>query len=214
MSVQKAIFPGVVAGIAFLLLVTGALRIVRPAETEAEALKASEVLTSEDLEEGSVAGIGVLDLQITWMDDPALPDDGSCSVSARYPNSVLQWCGVIERYADENGLEPNLVAAVILRESNGQPDAYSKSGAVGLMQVMPKDGLASRFNCKGGPCFANRPSMKHLFDPQYNVAYGCRMLAQLAQQKGSMREALKAYGPMDVGYYYADMVLDTYGRYQ
>ena len=181
MSVQKAIFPGVLAGLAVLVLITAMLRPANDSQSVGQ---------------------------------PSQPEDGVCSVSRAYPESVLQWCGLIERYAGENGLDANLVAAVILRESSGQPDAYSKSGAVGLMQVMPKDGLAARFTCSGGPCFANRPSMKDLFDPQFNVAYGARMLAELAQDKGSMREALKAYGPMDVGYRYADLVLETYGRYR
>ncbi len=39
------------------------------------------------------------------------------------------------------------------------------------------------------------------------------MLAGLLNRHGSLREALKAYGPKDVGYYYADKVLGHYQRY-
>jgi hypothetical protein len=39
------------------------------------------------------------------------------------------------------------------------------------------------------------------------------MLAGLVKHAGSLREALKAYGPMDVGYYYADKVLAIYKIY-
>lgn len=95
----------------------------------------------------------------------------------------------------------------MLQESGGQADAISTSGAVGLMQIMPKDGIASTFTCINGPCFASRPSIQELLDPEFNVEYGCKMLAGLIGTKGSEREALKAYGPYDVGYDYADEVL-------
>ncbi len=139
---------------------------------------------------------------------------GECSISPRYPDKVRRWCALIEQYAAENGLDPNLIAAVILQESGGNPEAYSKSGAVGLMQVMPRDGLAANFMCKNGPCFASRPSMDELFDPEFNIAYGTRMLAGLIKRTGDVREALRAYGPINVGYYYADLVLKIYETYR
>jgi hypothetical protein len=39
------------------------------------------------------------------------------------------------------------------------------------------------------------------------------MLAGLINRLGSLREALKAYGPMDMGYSYADRVLAIYENY-
>ena len=130
-----------------------------------------------------------------------------CSISGSYPESILQWCGQIERNASENGIDPNLISAVMLQESAGRANAYSKDGAVGLLQVMPRDGLASDFMCPGGPCFSDRPSTQQLFDPDFNIEYGTEMLANLVAHYGDVREALKAYGPKDVGYYYADIVL-------
>jgi soluble lytic murein transglycosylase-like protein len=127
---------------------------------------------------------------------------------------VRQWCDLIHKYANPVGLDDNLIAAVMWQESGGNPKAYSKSGAVGLMQVMPRDGLAAAFQCKTGPCFANRPSMDQLYDPEFNISYGVRMLAGLLEKNGTMREALQAYGPMDVGYYYADKVLKIFQDYQ
>ena len=81
------------------------------------------------------------------------------------------------------------------------------------MQVMPRDGISASFMCKNGPCFANRPTIAELSDPEFNVKYGTRLLAGLVNRKGNLREALKAYGPMDVGYTYADKVLSLYQRY-
>jgi soluble lytic murein transglycosylase-like protein len=102
----------------------------------------------------------------------------------------------------------------MLMESGGDPEAYSSSGAVGLMQVMPRDGLAADFECANGPCFASRPTIEELLQPEFNLEYGTHMLASLITRLGSEREALKAYGPMDVEYSYADRVLAIFERYQ
>jgi hypothetical protein len=40
------------------------------------------------------------------------------------------------------------------------------------------------------------------------------MLAKLLEEHGNIREALKYYGPADVGYYYSDIVLSLYEQYR
>jgi len=141
-------------------------------------------------------------------------DTGGCRVSSRYPDRVRRWCDVIQKYADKFGLHPDLVAALIWQESGGDPQAYSRSGAVGLMQIMARDGKSSEFMCPNGPCFAKRPSIEQLNDPEFNIKYGTRMLAGLSSRLGSLRDALKAYGPMNVGYSYADKVLSIFENYR
>jgi soluble lytic murein transglycosylase-like protein len=137
----------------------------------------------------------------------------ACAVSSAFPESVRQWCSIITRTSQDQGLSPDLVAAVIWQESGGDPQAVSRSGAVGLMQVMPRDGVAASFQCVNGPCFSGRPPSDQLRDPEFNVQYGTRMLARLFERHGDLREALKAYGPMDRGYSYADRVLGIYRQY-
>ena len=131
-------------------------------------------------------------------------------LSKKYPESIQKWREEIEFYANQYDLDPDLIAAVILQESGGQPTVTSTSGAVGLMQIMPKDGIASDFICGEIPCFKNRPSIRELLDPDYNIDFGTRLLSGLLKISGSTRNALKAYGPMDVGNYYADIVLSIY----
>lgn len=136
-----------------------------------------------------------------------------CTLSSQYPETILQWCDLIEAAAQETGLPANLIAAVMLQESGGASDVISSSGAVGLMQVMPRDGIAAEFMCINGPCFASRPTIEELLDPAYNIQYGSRMLAGLVSKYGSYREALYRYGPSDIGYYYADLVLKIWEDY-
>lgn len=143
------------------------------------------------------------------------PDSSSnCTIAASYPAAVRQWCSLIDNYAQPQNLDPNLIAAVILEESGGNAQAYSSSGAVGLMQIMPRDGLAAGFSCGSSPCFSSRPSMNELYDPEFNISYGARLLGSLYRKYGDVREALLAYGPSKVGYYYADIVLGIYMRYK
>lgn len=131
----------------------------------------------------------------------------SAQLSSLFPKEIQKWKSLIEDTAAKTGLNPNLIGAVIMQESGGNPQAYSSSGAVGLMQVMPNDGIASKFICGNHPCFSHRPSTTELFDPKFNVEFGSSYLSELISSKATEREALKAYGPMDVGYYYADTVL-------
>ena len=138
----------------------------------------------------------------------------NCEVSHRFPLGIMQWCELITSFASQVELPPNLIAAVILQESGGDARAYSSSGAVGLMQIMPRDGIAATFECTNGPCFASRPTIDELQDPGYNVEYGTRLLAGLIAKLGNPREALKAYGPMDVDYSYADKVLAIFENYR
>jgi hypothetical protein len=137
-----------------------------------------------------------------------------CGVSDRFPDEVLQWCGLITKYAHQTDLHPDLVAALIWQESGGNPKAYSRSGAVGLMQVMPRDGIAADYVCKGNSCFSDRPEIRELEDPEFNIQYGTHLLQELVvNQAGDLREALRIYGPLNVGYTYADTVLSIFKQY-
>jgi soluble lytic murein transglycosylase-like protein len=130
----------------------------------------------------------------------------NCQVSGKFAQSILQWCSLITKYANNQDIDPNLIASIMLQESGGDANAYSGSGAVGLLQVMPSDGIATRFGV-----FKNRPTIKQLKDPEFNIQYGTAMFSGLVSRYGNNRDALLHYGPMDVGYEgYADKVLEIY----
>jgi hypothetical protein len=200
-GVQKAIFPGTLTGVVVLVMLTKMiglpLTVLAAAPPVAIAAPAGQPAQPDAA--AAATAVQVEDSQTTQQpaDQPPVEDPaptGDCSISQSFPDSVRQWCGLIDKYA----------------ATQGDPNAYSHSGAVGLMQVMPSDGLAAGFMCVNGPCFASRPSMAELYDPEFNLSYGMRMLAGLVQRRGSVRDALLAYGPAEVGYYYADKVLAIY----
>ena len=97
---------------------------------------------------------------------------------------------VIQPAAAKYGLDPNLVAAVIWAESSGDPNAVSKKGARGLMQLMPAT--------------ARELGVGNVLDAGQNVEGGSHYLRQmLDEHDGDLSLALAAYnaGPDAVRQY-------------
>ncbi|MBW2362608.1 MAG: lytic transglycosylase domain-containing protein [Deltaproteobacteria bacterium] len=84
------------------------------------------------------------------------------------------------------GVEPKLVRSVIRHESNFDPDAVSRVGAIGLMQLMPQTAAKLGVVCP--------------YEPRENVLAGTRYLRDLYLEFGRWPEAIAAYnaGPARV----------------
>jgi soluble lytic murein transglycosylase-like protein len=202
-NVRQLIFPGAILG-SLLLASFGYSVMARVPNLSTAAVQKNDATAMENISASN---------QLTAENGDSkqsMPDTQKCSVNPSFPADVRQWCSQIMRHASKNNLDPNLIAAIIWQESGGNPGAYSKSGAVGLMQVMPRDGIAASFQCINGPCFTNRPTIAELEKPNFNIKYGTGMIAGLMTKHGDLRDALKSYGPMNVGYYYADKVISIY----
>jgi soluble lytic murein transglycosylase-like protein len=59
------------------------------------------------------------------------------TISSIFTPEIQFWAGRILSWASAAGLDPNLAATVMQIESCGDPLALSRSGAMGLFQVMP-----------------------------------------------------------------------------
>jgi len=99
----------------------------------------------------------------------------------------------LRRYAEENGLDPYLVSALIRQESEFNPSAVSHSNALGLMQLLPSTGKgeAKQIGLKG----YNQDS---LFDPNINIELGTRYFRKMVDHfNGQVEYALAAYNAGD-----------------
>lgn len=85
-----------------------------------------------------------------------------------------------EEEAIKQGLDPNLIKAIIQQESSWKADAVSPLGAGGLMQLMPKT--------------AKELGVEDVFDPYQNIKGGVKYFKQLLKQyDGNVDKALAAY---------------------
>lgn len=101
---------------------------------------------------------------------------------------VSQIVEVLDRESDRYGIDPLLVLAVILTESEFKRFQVSKVGAIGLMQIRPFVGkdVASR---RGIPW----NDEIGLFDPTLNVQLGTTYLFELLLKFNDLTHALTAY---------------------
>lgn len=97
---------------------------------------------------------------------PAAPDD-----------AALLW--LVDQAARRHALDMDLLLALIRQESGFDPQAVSRAGARGLMQLMPAT--------------ARRYGVQRIHDPGENIAGGSAYLADLLARFGRVDLALAAY---------------------
>ena len=121
---------------------------------------------------------------------PVPGEDFRSESKARHIDSPLKkFEKIIEKSAKRYGLDPDLVRAVILQESGGNPFAVSSKGAKGLMQLMDST--------------AREENVIDPFNPAQNIYAGAKYLRKQLDEFEDIQHALAAYnaGPTRVKQY-------------
>ncbi len=100
---------------------------------------------------------------------------------------LVSW-GAIKEEAKRYGIDPYIAAGLIRQESVFNPNATSRVGARGLMQVMPATGQLVSKRQGGGAITA-----ADLYNPLLNIKLGMNYLAQVMGQFGRIEYAAAAY---------------------
>jgi soluble lytic murein transglycosylase-like protein len=121
---------------------------------------------------------------------------------------------IILQEASRHEIDPALVKAIIMAESGYNPNAVSKKGAQGLMQLMPST--------------AEALGVEDAFNPEQNISGGVRYFKQLVNRfDGDVKLALAAYNagskivrhyqgvpPFKSTHYYIEKVFEYYELYK
>jgi len=111
---------------------------------------------------------------------PVVSTSETAREGAVSPDRRRQYGAVVEQTARRFGIDAALLHAVISVESGYDPNAISRRGASGLMQLMPET--------------AKRYGVANVFDPADNVRGGAQYLAELLRTfENDLQLALAAY---------------------
>jgi hypothetical protein len=110
-------------------------------------------------------------------EEPEAPVLGGATSLAAGP-ADSRYSHLIDPLSQRHGVDPALVRAVVEVESNYEPTARSRKGAMGLMQLMPAT--------------ARHYAVANPYDPQANLDAGIRHLRSLLD-RFDVRLALAAY---------------------
>jgi soluble lytic murein transglycosylase len=93
----------------------------------------------------------------------------------------------LRREAERNDFDPMFAAGLIRQESTFQADVVSHADAIGLMQILPKEGRRLAKQRKV------RYTKTLLFDPNVNIQLGMLYISELTRSTGAPEYAAAAY---------------------
>ncbi|MBL7635913.1 membrane-bound lytic murein transglycosylase EmtA [Atlantibacter hermannii] len=89
---------------------------------------------------------------------------------------TMQWYPISEKAGAAWGVSPRLITAIIAIESGGNPNAVSKSNAIGLMQLKASTSGRDVYRHMG---WSGQPSTSELKNPERNISMGTAYLSIL-----------------------------------
>lgn len=107
----------------------------------------------------------VRELKVTGVEPTPAPAPASVSAKSAAALKKVAFDPIIEKYAPQFQLDPQLVRSMITQESGFKANAVSPKGARGLMQLMPAT--------------AARLGVRNSFDPEENIRGGMQHMRNL-----------------------------------
>jgi soluble lytic murein transglycosylase-like protein len=114
----------------------------------------------------------------------------SCANKQHLLSKARIYRNIIQVYANIYGVEEELIYAIVKQESCFNETAHSRSGAIGLMQLMPATATMMKIN--------------NPWNPEQNIQAGIKYISEMLRLfKGKKRLAVAAYnaGPGNVRKY-------------
>lgn len=94
-----------------------------------------------------------------------------------------EYLGYVYDICFEYGICPELIVAMIETESSGQASVVSSSGAIGLMQIIPKWHMLRM----------EKLMVKDLYDPRGNILVGVDLIYELSKEYQDLPVVLMCY---------------------
>lgn len=100
----------------------------------------------------------------------------------------LDYTEYVYKYSEENNIDPYLTFSIIKAESNFKRNIKSKSGAIGLMQLMEETAIE-----EAGEVGEEVVVTEKLYNPEFNIKIGTKYYAKLYKKYNNQLLALAAY---------------------
>ncbi len=100
----------------------------------------------------------------------------------------IKYADFVEEYAKQYEIDPLLVYAIIKAESDFEPKAKSKSGAMGLMQLMENTAVEVAKQIQ-----VEELQTQQIYNPQTNIELGTCYFSTLLKKYNQIGLALAAY---------------------